>query len=78
MSIEENDQKAYTKHGKLVDGLGLLEVMFEERSRPSLLWLHTATKRRTIPHIKLGRLVRYDVDAVRQALEARITIRART
>jgi hypothetical protein len=77
MSNENANPIASTNRSRLVDGPGLLEAIFEERSRPSLRWLRSMTKARVIPHIKIGRLVRYDVESVRGALEKRNCIKAR-
>ncbi len=54
--------------GRLVDAKGLLEILFDERSRPSLRWLRTQQKRRAIPSVRIGRLVFFDPDATRAAL----------
>ncbi len=35
-------------------------------------------KRGTIPHLKIGRLVRFDIDAVRRALAENCTVQAKT
>lgn len=53
---------------KLVDANGLLEALFDENSRPSLRWLRQMQASRKIPYIKIGHLVRFDVEKVRQAL----------
>lgn len=57
--------------GRLVDAKALLITLFAESCRPSLRWLRTQQKRKTIPSIKIGRLVFYDPDAVRAALAGR-------
>ena len=62
---------------KLVDAQGLLEALFEADSRPSLRWLRQMQAQRKIPYIKLGHLVRFDVEEVREALAQRWTIRQR-
>lgn len=56
---------------KLVGASQLLEELFEEDSRPSLRWLRSQTKARTIPYTRLGRLIFFDVDLVRDALQQR-------
>jgi hypothetical protein len=58
----------------LVSGERLLELIFDEDSRPSVRWLHNQKKRRAIPYLKVGRLVRYDPDRVREALNLRFTV----
>ena len=57
--------------GKLRDAKGLLETLFDESCRPSLRWLRTQQKRRAIPSCRIGRLVFFDPDAVRAALNGR-------
>ena len=37
----------------------LLEVLWDEQSRPSLQWIRKETKRRMLPHIRRGRLIFY-------------------
>lgn len=54
--------------GRLVDAKGLLEALFADGCRPSLRWLRTQQKRRAIPSCRIGRLVFFDPDAVRAAL----------
>jgi hypothetical protein len=58
----------------LVSGERLLELIFDEDSRPSVRWLHNQKKRRAIPYLKVGRLVRYDPARVREALSLRFTV----
>ena len=55
--------------GKLVDASGLLEALFSEGGRPSMRWLRTQQKNRAVPFIRAGRLVFFDVEKVRAALE---------
>lgn len=59
---------------KLVDAKGLLEELFPENARPTVRWLRTQQKRRSLPYVRLGRLVFFDVEAVRQAIAERHTI----
>ena len=63
---------------KLVDAQGLLTAIFDEASRPSLRWVRTMQKRRVIPYIKVGHLVRFDVEKVRTALDSRFTVQRRS
>lgn len=58
----------------LVSGNRLLELIFDEGSRPSVRWLHYQKKRRVIPYLKIGHLVRYDANRVREALNLRCTV----
>jgi hypothetical protein len=60
---------------KLVDAEGLRLALFDPA--PSKRWIEYQTARKTIPYIKIGRLVRFDVAAVRAALGATCTIKAR-
>lgn len=62
---------------KLVDAKGLLEALFDEQSRPSSRWLRGLQASRKISYVKIGRLVRFDVDQVRAELEENSTIHSR-
>lgn len=62
---------------KLVDAKGLLEALFDEECRPSLRWCRQMQAQRVFPYKKLGRLVRFDVDEVREALDQNRTVRPR-
>jgi hypothetical protein len=42
-----------------VSGERLLEILWDDRSRPSLQWLRKETKRRMIPFTRRGRLIFY-------------------
>jgi hypothetical protein len=64
-------------NNKLVDAKGLLEEIFEEKSRPSLRWLRGQQERRAIPFIKRGRLVFFDPIQVRDFLNSHATIKAK-
>lgn len=59
-----------------VDGNELLKILFSENSRPSLRWLRAQQKRRALPYVKIGRLVRFNVDQVRDALATSHTLKA--
>jgi hypothetical protein len=63
-----------TTKTKLVNGVQLLELLFDETSRPSLRWLRLQQKRRAVPYIKIGRLVRYDPARVREIFSRRFTV----
>jgi hypothetical protein len=60
-----------TLTGKLVNGPKLLEEVFDPDARPSLRWLRTQTKLKTIPYVRLGHLIFFDVEMVRAALAAK-------
>ena len=62
---------------RLVDGPKLLEVLFDPGSRPSLRWLRKMQSEKRIPFIKIGHLVRFDVDEVRRALDEKWTVRSK-
>ena len=66
-----------TPNNKLVDAKGLLEEIFEEKSRPSLRWLREQQARRAIPFVKRGRLVFFDPAQVREFLNSHATIKPR-
>jgi hypothetical protein len=60
---------------KLVDATGLLEALFPETSRPSVRWVRSLQRKRLIPFIRLGRLVRFDVAEVRRVIAEQHTIK---
>lgn len=64
--------------GKLVSAERLLEELFEPTSRPSLRWLRSQTRSKSIPHIRIGHLVFFDVEMVRLALSSKNLVRHRT
>ena len=66
-----------TNPPQLVRGERLLELLFDEYSRPSLRWLRQMQSQRKIPYVKIGHLVRFDVDQVRAALEEDCTVHSR-
>jgi len=59
-----------------VDGPKLLEELFDPSCRPSLRWLREQQRRRTVPYVKLGHLVFFDVQQVRDALAKNFTVKA--
>jgi hypothetical protein len=63
--------------GKLVKAQQLLDEVFTPECRPSLRWLRSQTKAKTIPHVRIGHLVFFDVDLVRAALASRNLVRGR-
>ena len=67
-----------TVKGKLVSAEQLLEEMFAPECKPSVRWLRTQTKTKSIPHIRIGHLVFFDVDMVRAALAGKRLVRGRT
>lgn len=76
MSTEEQNNNGAP--AGLVDGPRLLEILFpNEACRPSMRWLRDQQEHRTIPFVKLGRLVFFDPPGVRDAIARRHTIRSR-
>lgn len=73
-ALEQTKRKAT---GHLVDAEGLLVELFDPECRPSLAWVRRQTRAKTIPAIRVGRLIFYDVPAVRERLAARNTIKPR-
>jgi len=53
----------------LVDAKKLLEILFEESSRPSLRWLRELQARREIPFTKRGRLIFFNPVKVLESFE---------
>ena len=66
-----------TIKGKLVSAEVLLDQVFDPQSRPSIRWLRTQTKAKTIPHLRIGHLIFFDLDMVRAALAAKNLINGR-
>ncbi|MEM1223293.1 MAG: hypothetical protein AAGH40_11060 [Verrucomicrobiota bacterium] len=75
--MKPTNETLLAESGKLVDAKGLLEALFEPEARPSLRWLRQMQAQRRIPYIKIGHLVRFNIDEVRDALANRCTVRAR-
>lgn len=61
---QQNTSRAISE--KLVDGPGLLEILFAEKSRPSLRWLQN--QQHKLKHVKIGRLVFFDPVIIRETL----------
>lgn len=66
-----------TQPNQLVRAERLLEILFDEQSRPSTRWLRQMQAQRKIPYVKLGHLVRFNVEQVRAALEEDCTVHSR-
>lgn len=64
--------------GKLVSAEQLLEQLFAPECKPSLRWLRTQTKAKSIPHVRIGHLVFFDLEMVRSALAGNRLVRGRT
>jgi hypothetical protein len=63
--------------GKLVNAEQLLKALFAPECRPSLRWLRTQTRNGTIPFVRIGHLVFFDVEMVRGKLAAKNLVRGR-
>jgi hypothetical protein len=63
-----------TPSNRLVSGERLLQLLFDDASRPSPSWLRDQRARRAIPFLKVGQLVMFDPDRVREALNTRFTV----
>ena len=61
----------------LVSGPRLLDLLFEEESRPSLRWLREQQKRRIVPYLKIGARVYFDPVQVRESLNKNNLIKPR-
>lgn len=72
-----NEIKDVAVRGKLVNGQQLLEQLFDPEARPSMRWLRSQTKAKSIPFIRIGHLVFFDMDMVRAALAAKNLVRHR-
>ena len=53
---------------KFVNAETLLEMLFSKPCRPSIHWLWNQTKAGTIPCTKVGRLVFFDPEKVKEAI----------
>ena len=63
--------------GKLVGAQQLLDQLFDPGAKPSIRWLRTQTKAKSIPHVRIGHLVFFDLEMVRTALADRNLVRHR-
>ncbi|HEX4646234.1 MAG TPA: hypothetical protein VH598_11570 [Verrucomicrobiae bacterium] len=61
---------------KLVNAPTLLEILFDDNSRPTLRWLQAMRTKRAIPYFKIGHSVFFDPEKVRAALARRNEIRS--
>ena len=67
-----------TSNKALVSAPTLLKELWpNEAERPSLRWLRSRTKDGTFPFIRLGHLVWFDLDEVREAITATRTVRSK-
>ena len=56
---------------RYVDATKLLEILFDEASRPSLRWLRDQQKAKRLPYAKIGRLVFFDPVACKATFDAK-------
>ena len=56
--------------GRSANAQGLRKGLFSYGCRPSLRWLRTPTEARSIPCVRIGHLVFFDVEMVRDYLAA--------
>ena len=63
--------------GKLVGAQELLNELFSDGCRPSLRWLRSQTAAKSIPYVRIGHLVFFDVEMVRRWLAERRLVRGR-
>jgi hypothetical protein len=56
---------------RYVDAPKLLEILFDENSRPSLRWLRDQQKARALPFAKIGRRVFFDPILVKAHIDAK-------
>jgi len=67
-----NENTVTDEQSGLVDAPHLLEQLFPNpECRPSLRWLRTQVAERTIPFVRIGRLVWFNPHLVRSNLDAR-------
>lgn len=62
---------------RYVDAARLLETLFDEASRPSLRWLRSRQKDRSIPFVRCGRKIFFDPEIVKTSLDSKSTGRTR-
>ena len=75
--FDEKRMNELVVKGKLVSADQLLDQLFDPQCRPSLRWLRSQTKSKSIPHIRIGHLVFFDLEMVRTALAGKNLVRHR-
>ncbi len=65
-----------TRKSRLVSARRLLETSFDKKSRPSLRFLRKLQQKGVISYYKVGRLVVFDPEEVREALAANCRVAA--
>jgi len=66
MQDEQAGKKPFADLGQFVDGPTLLKLLFPPECRPTKRWLHDQMDSKRIPFIKIGRLVFFDPEQVRE------------
>jgi hypothetical protein len=56
--------------GRLLRPTELLDQLFAPECRPSLAWLRAQIKAKSIPHVRIGHLLFFDLEMVRETLAA--------
>jgi hypothetical protein len=69
--ITSQTEKQSPLAARYVDAEKLLEILFDEASRPSLRWMRDQQKAGRLPFAKIGRLVFFDPVACKAALDAK-------
>ena len=69
--LTSQTEKQSPMGARYVDAEKLLEILFDEASRPSLRWIRDQQKARRLPFAKIGRLVFFDPIACKAALDAK-------
>jgi hypothetical protein len=73
---KQSEQGGFSPN-QLVGAIELLEVLFPEKSRPTLRWLRDQCKQRRVPYRKIGHLVFFDPDEVLETWRNRQTVNVR-
>ena len=73
--LTSQTEKQSPMGARYVDAEKLLEILFDEASRPSLRWIRDQQKARRLPFAKIGRLVFFDPVACKAALDAKSAVR---
>lgn len=73
----QNDLQCSVDRERMVSAEGLLGILWDDQSRPSLRWLREQQARRAIPYIKVGARVWFIPSEVERALKERWTVRRR-
>jgi hypothetical protein len=66
-----HNEKQILIPSRYVDAPRLLELLFDEASRPSLRWLRDRQKQRAIPFVRCGRRIFFDPQLVKFHLDTK-------